>query len=244
MPASRVLKPVLAAPRWLAYFVYLPDGQLLPQHHFTLRRLREHGLPLLVIAASPSPDQVPPELHTAADALAWKALPGYDFSAYRLIWSLLAEHSPGADVLLLNDSVLGPFSDLTPFIDRARWSLTGFTASAEYGNHVQSYAMVLRDVRPSLLKALTPLFRFGRCLQSFDDVVLAQEVQLSRVMARTISVGSLWWSPGNATLEQPFALLDQGYPFLKRALIDKHRAKQDERLVRARLKKAGHPHTG
>ncbi len=241
LPASQVIKAVRPAPRWIAYFVYLPQGQLLPQHHFTLQRLREQGLPLLIVAATPQPGDVPQTLHGAADALAWKDLPGYDFSAYRLALDLLAQQSPGADVLLFNDSVLGPFTRLAPFIDDAPWSVTGFTATAEYGNHLQSYALVLRDLRPTFMKALAPLFRFNRCLQAFEDVVLAQELQLARVLARKVSVGSHWFTPENATLARPFELLDQGYPFIKRALLDKHRDKQDERKVAECLARLGHP---
>ena len=94
------------------YFVYTPDGSLSAAHRYTLDRLRSLAGGVAVICATGERGKVPAELNGLADAVYWKGLGGYDFSAYGLAVREIAARSPGADLLLLNDSVLGPFGDL------------------------------------------------------------------------------------------------------------------------------------
>ena len=115
----------------------------------------------------------------------------------------------------MNDSVFGPFVPLRPVLDNSRWDLTGFTASGELTNHVQSYAFCLRGVTPA------------------------------RVAARSMTVGALWYSDAtrvhNPTLVKPMELLDAGFPFLKRALLTKSSNYIERDLVLERLARHGHP---
>jgi hypothetical protein len=245
-PARAVIKPPAAGDMWIVYFVFAPEGRLEARHHFTLARCRDvAGARLMVVCAAPSVGQVPVELSRYADALYWKDLPGYDFSAYALALHEIASVCPGASVLVLNDSVLGPFHDLAPFLRSRRWQLSGFTASSLVENHIQSYAFVLHEITAALMKALASVFPVNHGYSRPGDVILCQEVWLAQLASRTISVGARWFSEApfvaDATLVCPFTLLDDGFPFLKRSLLGKHSTFQDPAEVRAVLDRLGHP---
>jgi lipopolysaccharide biosynthesis protein len=237
-----VLRPLTAAPRWTCYFLYLPDGLLTDAHLYTLERLRAGTGRLLALCASPSPEQVPAALADLADALIWKGLSGYDFSAYALALRAVAEQSPGADLFIMNDSVLGPFADVEAQLAAAPWALTGFTAAATFENHIQSYAFNLRGVTDETVRALAAIMPEGRACDRYRDVVNLQETRFARVAARCMSVGALWYAEaGDPSLAAAQQLLDDGFPFLKRSLLGRYAHFQDEAALRTFLAARGHP---
>lgn len=244
-PAWCALKPVRPKPTWVIYFLYAPDGSLGITHRFTLARLRDLGLPLLVVCSCPCAAQVPPELHGYADALYWKARPGYDFSAYTLALQQVSCNSPGADVIVFNDSVFGPFVDLRPMLSAASWRLTGFTASNQLTEHIQSYAFILKGVDRMTMWRLAPvLFPFAAVSQR-DAVIILQEIRLARVAARSMSVGAFWFADSTRVLDPslgvPLQLVDAGFPFMKRRLLRQPFDGIDRQAVDARLRRLGHP---
>lgn len=245
-PARRVLKRPAGAGSWTLYFAFLPDGTPAAAHRDTVARLRALDRRLLIVCAAPDPSSVPDEFGAAADALVWKALGGYDFSGYAAGLLALAEFAPGADAFVLNDSVFGPFGDVGDWLARARWALTGFTATSNLENHIQSYAFVLRDVTPARLGALRSVFMPDRAFQGFRQVVVNQESRLARVANRTMSVGSLLYADTavaeDPTLQLSLPLLRAGFPFLKRSLLGgklAHLYPQEE--VAATLRGVGYP---
>ena len=244
-PAHAWLELPSGTGAWTCWFVWLPDGRLTPAHRFTLDRLRALGRRLLVVCATPDPSMIPADLAAEADALAWKDMPGFDFSAYALGLHGLAAHAPSSDVLVLNDSVYGPFVDLQPFLDAARWDLTGFTATANVENHVQSYAFVLRDVTPARMAALASVLPRDWAYDRFWDVVLGQETRFARVAARSMSVGAFRYAPAGGvedpTLGLALPLLDDGLPFLKRSLVGKLAHLDPDGRAAAALARLGHP---
>ncbi|MEY3252916.1 MAG: hypothetical protein RL227_1889 [Pseudomonadota bacterium] len=247
-PAHAVLRGASPRSQWVVYFSYCPDGVLATHQRFALQRMRDEGLAVLVVCATPGADRLPPELSAStglADALIWKALPGYDFSAYRVALAHLAQVCSGSRVLLLNDSVWGPLSPLSPWLERTPWELTGFTSSATWGPHIQSYAWIVRASTPDFLEAVRKVMPARRCLNRFDDVVLAQELGLAAAAARQMTVGSFFHGDGvfvgNPMLERPAELLQAGLPFLKRALLGKHAGRLSREAVLSLLSEAGHP---
>ncbi|MDR7150078.1 lipopolysaccharide biosynthesis protein [Hydrogenophaga palleronii] len=168
----------------------------------------------MVICACPEGHPVLDELQTLCDALYWKAEKGWDFSAYAVALSELAHLSPGADVLVMNDSVFGPFRPLVPFMEAAPWRFTGFTANSLEENHVQSYAFVVKAIDAALMDALAPVMSTAWSYNSADPVILHQEKKLARVAAPHFSIGAFgtattqrnlicacsirknWWRPG------------------------------------------------
>ena len=244
-PAHAWIVPPSGAGAWTCWFVYLPDGVLTPAHRFTLDRLRRLDRKLLVVCATPDAAMIPADFAAAADALAWKDMPGFDFSAYALGLHGIARHAPGSDVFVLNDSIYGPFVDLASFLAAARWDLTGFTATANVENHVQSYAFHLKDVTPARMAALASVLPQGWAYDRFWDVVLGQETRFARVAARSMSVGAFRYAPPGGvedpTLGLALPLLDDGMPFLKRSLVGKLAHLDPDGHAADALARLGHP---
>lgn len=244
-PPHQPLVPLRPRGTWAAYFVFTPKGELESHHQYTLSRLRDQGLPVLVICGAPSAQSVPEALHQYADALYWKGLTGYDFSAYTLALEIIARDDPGADVLVMNDSVFGPFADLRAFMRHTPWALTGFTASALHENHIQSYAFVMKGVDSQRLEHMREVFLPQAAYNKAGIVISCQEVPMARVASRHMKVGACWYCDGremiDPCLSRPFELVNSGFPFLKRSLLGKMSVFQDTDAVLECLRRVGHP---
>lgn len=225
-PDFRKIKAPQPRDRWSVYFIYAPDGVLTPAHRFTLDRLSCAQAGLLVVFASASPERVPADLIEMADALYWKALPGFDFSGYAIGLHAIAEHSPGADAFVMNDSVYGPFVEADTLWSCARWDLTGFTASGNIENHIQSYAFILRDVSARRMAELQRIFGKETCYNTYEDVVFCQESLFARTAARTMTVGALWYADyrtcADPSVYAAACLASLGFPFIKKSLLTKY----------------------
>lgn len=244
-PPARAIRQLSSRSLWTAYFIYSPDGTLQEHHRFTLAHLRDEGFAIFVIYASPSPNAIPEELHRYADALYWKGMSGYDFSAYTLALEMLCQYSPGTDLLLMNDSMYGPFRSLRHDVETARWRVTGYTAVAQDDNHIQSYAVIFRNLDEKLLEALRPVMHSDKAFSSCRAVVKHQEIGMARAAARCVPVGAYWYADGSGVsdpcLQAPFELLAGGFPFLKRSLLGKMRVFQNVEQTRQTLAGLGHP---
>lgn len=244
-PRHEILVPPKSAGAWIVYFVYIPDGRLDPAHCFALGRLRALGRRLLVVCTTSAPAAIPAELAAMADALVWKAQPGFDFSAYAVGLRTLADHCPGSDALVLNDSTFGPLIDLQPWLDRMPWDLGGFTASSNVENHIQSYAFHLRGITPQRLDRLASVLPRRHAYDRFWAAVLWQETRLARVAAQSMTVGALYHADV-AVVEDPtwqlaLPLAQAGFPFLKRSLLGKLSDRAPRDAVLATLEAAGYP---
>ena len=230
---------------WAVYFAYLPDGRLTAAHRFTLGRLRDMNLNVFVVCAADEVSDVPDELRRYSDALYWKQLRGYDFSAYTLALNVISRKSPHSRVFFLNDSVFGPFRELREKIFDAPWDLTGFTASSQIENHIQSYAFSIADVTAQRVARLRPVLFPFVSLNHADAVILCQETRLARVASRSMSVGSYWYADAekviDPTLARPFQLLEAGFPFLKKSLVGKHMKFEAADAARQFLAEHAHP---
>ena len=255
-PRHRILVAPVPAPRWNILFLYLPAGDLDADQREILARVRALDGRLLVVFAAPEP--APPAALRIADALVWKDLPGFDLSAQAIALDAIARHAPGATVYAQNDSVLGPFADIDAAVARARWDLTGFIASAAVENHLSAFAFICKEVTTARVAALAPALSTQWRYDDFDAVVRCQETRLARVAARSMTVGAFLYTPdmpairplttgrrvdigGDPTLAVPLALLDRGFPFVKRSLFGKFAAVADSPALLARLSALGWP---
>ncbi|TPG08123.1 hypothetical protein EAH84_14210 [Sphingomonas oligophenolica] len=213
---------------------------------------------------------MPEELLAMADAIYWKALSGFDFSAYALMLRAVAERSSGADLYLQNDSVLGPFADVDELLARAPWDLSGFMGSAALENHIQSYAFLVRGVDDATVDRLASVMSTRWACNRWRDVVNLQETRFARVAAVGMSVGALWFAPRagdgeiglatamkrklarsstkpviadvrDPTLVAGLELVSAGFPFLKKSLFGRNRALQDANALAAFLAAQAHP---
>jgi hypothetical protein len=243
-PDWQAVRPITPQAAWTVYFLFAPDGVFAPAHRFALARLRDAGHRLMVVCATTHPSTIPAEVTQLADAIYWKALAGYDFSAYAAALREISVRSPHANVLVMNDSVYGPFTDVRGVLEQAPWELTGFTAMPETENHIQSYAFVLQDVTPARMRALSSvLFRWTALSQPWN-VIAVQETRFARVASESMRVGAYWYGQEDQIdppLVRPIELIDAGFPFLKRSLLGKHQKLQDAAQMRELLFKLGHP---
>lgn len=244
-PAQMGIKPVSGMGAWVAYFVFAPDGNISPQHEFTLQRLKDEGFKIAVICATSRHGDFPHELLKYCDAVYWKGLPGFDFSAYTLILEEFVKRAEGSDVLLLNDSVFGPLHPVRPLLRSVSWEFTSFTGAKGVENHAQSYAFHLRGVTQAKLDAMRPIFPENYCYDEMMSVVKCQEIPMARVLAGALSAGMLWFPTSDAIddpcLEVPFELLADGFPFLKRSLVGKFSFFGKHEAALSALSERGHP---
>lgn len=245
-PEWQCIRAMTPAPRWIGYFMFLPDGVVTGHHRFTLDRLRDHDARLAIICAAPAPQMVPAELLDHADALYWKGLPGFDFSAYALLIAETARYAAGSDLIVMNDSVLGPFENLHTVFDRAPWRMAGLTAYSLVENHIQSYAFALRAVDEATARQMDAVAGETRAFDRFQDVIYCQETRFARIMARHREAGALWFSDhraggGDLPLVWPLGLIEEGFPFLKRSLFTKFSDLADRDALDRFLEQAGHP---
>lgn len=232
--------------RWAVYFCFAPDGEPQPSHRFTIQRLREQGFCVLVVCAAPTAEQARRFLTLEPDALIWKGLRGFDFSGYSVGLAALARRFGKVDVLVLNDSVLGPFQALRPLLDSSPWDLTGFVTAYSIEHHIVSSAFYFRGFDQRIWHACRNVLFRNISFNRQGPVVLLQETRLASVLAKSVTVGSILTpSADNKNahylLGNPKGLLDVGFPFLKRSIFTKFAADFDAGFYRQCLASHGHP---
>jgi hypothetical protein len=166
------------------YLHWSPDGRVSPMVLRQLALWRECGFDLVFVTNAPAR---PPERD-------WSALGaccvlrihrenvGRDFGGWRDAAAIaLAEFGMPEELLLANDSVLGPFLPLAPLVEAWRAGgegLFGMTESEGGGPHLQSYALLARGAAAvTLLTTHLAAFRDSR---SKWRVVQQGEIGLSR----------------------------------------------------------------
>jgi len=243
-PRWHALTPVTPQAYWTVYFMFCPDGLFTSYHKFTLSRLRDAGHNIMVVCATKEAAGIPKEVAHYANALYWKALNGYDFSAYALALREISRRSPHANVFVLNDSVFGPFNDVSAVLANPPWAFTGYTASSQIENHIQSYAFVLQDVSPRRMRALAGIMFPWTSFNLAWDVICVQETRFARVASKSMRVGAFWYAPHETiidpTLVRPVELVDAGFPFVKRSLLSKHAKLQEPAKIRELVFSLGH----
>ncbi len=153
---------------------------------------------------------------------------GYDFGSWAAALDRFPKIRGFGQVLLTNDSLVGPFAPLTEIataMNETGADLFGLTENLQHHRHMQSFFVcfkggILND-RPWL-----NFFAAVRAESSKDDIVQKYELGLTRTAQRygyswvvMLTTESLEGGIGNPTFERWDLLLDEGVPFVKRSLI-------------------------
>ena len=171
---------------------------------------------------------------------------GYDFGSWATAIDRYPQIFDAEHVLLLNDSLAGPFAPLDRLFARFHassadaWAITDTT---QFGHHLQSYFFGF----PGRSLRERPLRRFWREIRveaTKDDVIWRNEIGMSALLRRErfawdVAVPSARIVPNgkNPTIFGWRALLDRGVPFVKRELLRRPEVAPDGDQVRLELRR-------
>jgi hypothetical protein len=194
------------------------------------RQLAELGYRCVIVSAceSEGPLRWPGELPASTVVLRKPNL-GYDFGSWAVALDRYPDIASAERVILTNDSLVGPFAEVAPLFElfhETTADVWGATDSWQAGHHLQSYLLGIRGgglaERP-----LTEFFRDVRVEASKVDVVRRYEIGLSHLLVSegysltaAVRAHSLRVGADNPTLAGWRELLDRGFPFVKRMIID------------------------
>ena len=162
----------------------------------------------------------------------------YDFGcwAYGITRNLSKIRSQYENLVCCNDSCIGPFSDLKPILNDficGNIDVGGLTANKDRGLHLQSYFIFYGKniINSNLFKIFWENIRGW---QDKNDIINHYEVSWLRVLILSgynVSVFfSEYFDTSNNTVMKPLELLQSGFPFIKREVIEKNPFKIDLRL--------------
>lgn len=200
--SSRFSKTILgdhadAVPRHIAIYAhYNPQGGISEMVIRQLEAIREAGFEIIMVSMS----QIESEKDLEAACPLVRSIVvrksfGRDFGAWHdIVQSNLDLMGAAEEILLINDSLLGPFAPLAPLIDSMRQSgegLFGLTDSPDQEPHLQSYFLLFRGKT-----AISAILNFMDALKlSFDKNTMIQrgELGLARFFAaRNIPMRALY----------------------------------------------------
>lgn len=153
---------------------------------------------------------------------------GYDFGSWATGIALFAHHLDAPYVLLANDSLVGPFSDMKPLLDdfeNSPFDVWGATNTTQFTIHLQSF---LLGFKGGILQD-PPLQQFWKGLRQEKTkqlVIEKYEMGLSRLLYVEGYVAGPWLDSErvvdfgqNPTIVGWERLLELGFPFIKRELL-------------------------
>ena len=252
----RVVRP-LADPsgRKVALFVgYAPDGKMRPHAFHYMRQLRRADFLVYALAANDRADLVAldpgPE---NCDAFATRENIGFDFA----IWSAAIQKDlrilQASDLLLVNDSVIGPLFPMDRIfagVNRSSAGIVGLTDSSQVKYHTQSFFLHLKN---SVITS-DAFVEFINGIKSYADkntVIQEYEVNFISLMAAAgfghealfPSARLGFTKSQNPSVQCWRELLAVGFPFLKAELVRSNPCNDDlsdlEPIVR-KYGEAGH----
>jgi lipopolysaccharide biosynthesis protein len=221
---------------------WTPDSRISRSVSELVRSLVNHAYQ--VVIASAAEGEAPlewPDVRPAGVIVLRRANVGYDFGSWATALDLYPGISTSDQVLLLNDSLAGPFQSIEALLlhfDRTAADIWGLTDTCQFGKHLQSYCLGFK--RGCLSEPV--LARFWRSIRvegSRDDVIMRYEIGLGRLLQRegfsvdaAIRYGRVVRDGENPTIIGWRRLLDIGFPFVKRQLLRQPHVAPDGSLVR------------
>ena len=171
---------------------------------------------------------------------------GYDFGSWATALDRFPAIAASSRVLLLNDSLVGPFQPIDHLLERFHHSAAdvwGLTDTTQFRHHLQSYCLGFKggSLRES---SLARFWRDIRVERSREDVIWRYEIGLSQLLDRerfvTEAAIPYWRVVGekqNPTILGWRRLLDEGFPFVKRQLLQQPHIAPDGVQVGAEIRR-------
>lgn len=220
---------------------YAPDGRVSPSVAALVDNLAERDYAVVLIRASESGDAPEwPGLPPARVAVVRKPNIGYDFGSWAVGMDRFPRLARRDRVLLVNDSLVGPFSGMETLLEDfedSRCDAWGAVRSTETVPHLQSYFL---GFRAGVLGDRV-LRRFWSNLPLLDDkvaMVWAYELGLNRILSEEsyvldafIEAEEVSAEGRNPTIVAWRDLMERGFPFVKRQILEHPELAEDGRSV-------------
>ena len=227
--AGEELPPGFVADRVAVMAHFREDARITRSVQTLAERLVGHGYHVLVVSSSPSPEPlVWPDPGVPAGVTVYRRPNvGYDFGSWAAALALHPDLARAGEVLLLNDSLVGPFAPITGIIEafeNAAVDIWGLLDSTHVAHHLQSYWVGYRGG----VLAEPPLRTWWRDIRvepTKQAIINRYEVGAMRYWRRNgyaVGVGF----PYDLVVRDGFnpasfgwrRLLNFGYPFVKREI--------------------------
>lgn len=206
-----------------------PLGRVSRSTDALLSALAGHDFETVLVSAAPGNDALRWSSGSAPEVTVLRRPNlGYDFGSWATALARYPRVRERTAVLLLNDSLVGPFASMAPLLDHflgTEADVWGMTTSNQLRRHVQSYALGFRGGaldRPRLRSFWDGI----RVEAQKERTVIEYEIGLSRLasgMGLSTDVMFPWEEVvgrrQNPTLDGWLRLLELGFPFVKRALV-------------------------
>lgn len=211
------------------FVTHCPEGAIKPHVIWHLRSLKALGLSIILIAAGGQRAAIDlSEACDFVDVCFIRSNQGYDFAAWAHIFRTTHVLYEKRSVILINDSIIGPFSIkglaiILNKIENSKCDLVGLTDNYQLGWHLQSYFIAIKG---SALKS-TAFRAFIEGVKSFaskEEVIYEYE---TRFTARMTSAGlfceAIFKSRDltNYTAFRWRELIDKGMPYIKVGVLCK-----------------------
>jgi hypothetical protein len=207
---------------------YAAESRTSPSLRALVRELSAAGYRTLVVSAGGDPGRRLEWGDDRPDAVLRKPNLGYDFGS----WAVGLQAVPGVRrarrVLLVNDSMLGPFAqlkDICAEFEQNRADVWALTDTRQYFHHLQSYFLGFRD---GVLadRPLSDFYANVRQEPTKWDVIRRYELGLSVLLKRegyavtAARPGDELAAPGeNPVIKGWWRLLDRSVPLVKREIL-------------------------
>lgn len=153
---------------------------------------------------------------------------GYDFGSWAIGMALFPKLLAAPLVLLMNDSLVGPFESMQPMLtafEESDCDVWGVTNTTQLLPHLQSYVLGFKG-GILLNSTLRSFWSTIQVLEDKDSIIATYEVGLSRLLHDEGFISHAWFDssvlvdPGlNPSLWGWRRLIALGFPFVKRQLI-------------------------
>ena len=201
------------------------------------------GYPSVVVRASDDPSPlIWPSPLPASTIVVRKPNIGYDFGSWAVGLDRFRGLAKRRHVILVNDSMVGPFEPLTEMIsafERARTDAWAATSTAQIYPHLQSYLLGFHGG----MLADSAVRQFWRSVRHLDDkslIIEEYELGLYDLLQSEGFTTSAWYpservvSPAeNPVINGWRKLIDLGFPFVKREVVVNPSVTQDARTAPA-----------
>jgi lipopolysaccharide biosynthesis protein len=165
---------------------------------------------------------------------------GYDFGSWSTAIQMLPKLVDTEQVIIINDSLIGPFSSIGEFInelENSPYDVTGVTDSNQIRYHIQSFMVHFKN-GSFQHKMVQNFWKEIHVQESKFDLVRTYEIGLSvTAQSAGLYVGSLFpWNLVGQSWQNPSVdrwgrLLELGFPFVKREVARESADARKKRLI-------------